>query len=152
MAKKMRLRERYRCPNNNLFILALISWIVFLVIEVSIRMYTLYATVPLVDIPSHFFAGIAIAMGVYWILSLTLVKRKKITTWIFTFVIAIFWEILETLEDLVVYNPDYLKDIFFWDGIGDIIVTLIGGIFATFLLYILRKKTILLNDSKIDLR
>jgi len=139
---KRKLRERFRCPNNDLFILALIFLIVFLLIELALRIYNLYYYEPFVDVPSHFFAGLAIGIGTLWILSLTDIKRKKISTLFYTFVIAVIWEILETLQEIVIENPPYLRDIFFWDGFWDIIVTVMGGAFVFVLIPILKIKDV----------
>lgn len=130
----------YRCPNNNLFIIALISFILFLLVELTLRIYDLYRDIPLVDVPSHLFGGVAMAMGIYWILSLTGVKKKKITTMVFTLVGAIIWEIFETLQELLFYNPPHLQDFFFWDGFWDVIITITGGLLALGLLRILGKR------------
>lgn len=143
--KRLTLAERCSCPNNTLFIIALFSLIFFLFIEVVIRTYALYSSAPLVDIPSHFFAGIALAAGIYWITSLTSIQRKKSVTLFLTFVGAGIWEVLETLEELVIVNPPLLRDVFFWDGFWDIIITVIGGAFALALFYILKRKTNLLK-------
>ena len=136
--KKVKIKEQYRFPNNNLFVVALLSLVAFLLVELVIRIYNLYKTAPFVDIPSHFFAGIALGTGIYWVLSLTLIYRKKTMTILFTFIGAGIWEILETLEEIVIENPPWMKDIFFWDGFWDIIITVIGGIFALVLLNYLK--------------
>lgn len=125
--KRIRLAQRYAAPHNGLFIMALFLFIAFLLFEITTRIYDLYRVLPEVDIPSHFLAGLALGAGSYWFLSMTLVSRKKVSAVAFTFVGAIIWEILETLEELVIENPNHLKDIFFWDGFWDIIVTVIGG-------------------------
>ena len=124
---KERIKEKYRCPNNELFTTALMALVVFLGVELFIRIYNLYKYIPLVDVPSHIFAGIALGTGFYWILSLNQVYRKQFTTVLFTFIGAVVWEALETLEQLVIENPPWMVDVFFWDGFWDIIITVIGG-------------------------
>jgi len=129
----------YKCPNNHLFITALLSLVFFLLLELTLRIYDLYRDAPLVDVPSHLFGGAAMAMGIYWVLSLTIVEKKKIATIVFTIIGAIIWEILETLQELLFYNPPYLMDFFFWDGFWDVIITTTGGLLALWFLGILRK-------------
>ncbi|MBU2634518.1 MAG: hypothetical protein KJ674_04715 [Nanoarchaeota archaeon] len=133
--------KRYTFPNNDIFIVALIIFIFFLLIEVTLRIYDLYFYFPEVDIPSHFFAGMAILSGVYWVLSLVRIKKIKVFSVFYTLLVAIFWEILETLQELIIENPPHLVDIFFWDGFFDIIITVIGGAFTLIFFYILRRTT-----------
>jgi hypothetical protein len=141
----MRIINKCRCPNNGMFIVALVLLAAFLCIEMVIRMYNLYYHEPLVDVPSHFFAGLAIGAAAAWVWSLNEVRHKKLATLGVTLVIAIIWEILETLQELVVENPPYLKDIFFWDGFWDIIVTVLGGVFSLVFISIIRKTTKLID-------
>jgi hypothetical protein len=143
------LLQRCSTPNNGLFIVAMILLVTFLFIEVVIRSYDLYHDMPDVDVLSHFFAGMAISAGAFWVMSLNRIRRKKIASVLITFAAAIAWEILETLEDLIVLNPTPLKDIFFWDGFFDIIFTVAGGIFLFIFLHIIQRKTSLLVDLKI---
>ncbi|MBW2996582.1 hypothetical protein KY332_04765 [Candidatus Woesearchaeota archaeon] len=144
-----RIAEKCRCPNNNLFITALLSIIVFLLVEVGARSYNLYNTIPNIDIPTHFFGGIALFIGILWIVSLSQVKYKRLAALVYTLAGAITWEIIETLEELVIYNPPYLRDIFFWDGVGDIIITMLGGIFGMFIIYLIKNKTHILHEVEI---
>jgi len=137
--------HRCKCPNNNLFIISLISIIFFLLVELVSRIYDLYRDVPMIDVPSHFFGGIALGLSIYWIFSLTLVKRKTTTTVFYTFIGASFWELMETLQDFLIYNPPYLQDFFFWDGFWDIIVTTLGGLSALIIIRIIKNNTILLD-------
>ncbi|MBR9691593.1 hypothetical protein GOV06_02305 [Candidatus Woesearchaeota archaeon] len=146
--KKLKIRERCKFPHNELFFTALISLIIFLMMELFVRSFNLYKHLPFVDIPSHFFAGIALFIGIYWVLSLTAIIRKKTWAILLTFIASIFWEILETLEDLVLPNPSYLKDIFFWDGFWDIIVAIIGGLFGIGILYALKYRTLFFKELK----
>lgn len=130
----------YKCPNNNLFITALLSLVLFLLLELTLRIYDFYRDAPLVDILSHLFGGVAMAIGIYWVLSLTIVEKKKIATIVFTLIGAIIWEILETLQELLFYNPPYLMDFFFWDGFWDVIITTTGSLLALCFLGILGKR------------
>ena len=133
--------KKSRFPNNEVLIVGLIFIVFFLLIEVVLRMYNAYYHFPEVDIPSHIFAGMAILIAVYWILSVNRVKSKIIFSIFYTFIIAIVWEIIETLQELVIDNPPHLRDIFFWDGFFDIIFTIVGGLFGLVFLYILRRIT-----------
>jgi hypothetical protein len=143
------LLQRCKCPNNGLFIVALMLLVTFLFIEVVARSYNLYQTFPDIDVPSHFFAGMAICSGAFWIMSLNQIRRKKLAAVLCTFAAAIVWEILETIEEMVIPNSVYLRDIFFWDGFFDIFFTVLGGIFVFVFLYIIKRRTNLLCDIKI---
>ncbi|MEM4245209.1 MAG: hypothetical protein QXR60_03330 [Candidatus Nanoarchaeia archaeon] len=139
----MKISERYRCPHNKLFITALTLLIAFLATELMFRIFGLYRTFPLVDVISHFLSGMTMAVAIYWILSLTKVRRKAAATIMYTFFAAIIWEVLETLEEMVIPNPPWLVDYWIWDGIFDITVTVFAGIVALDLLYILNKKKLI---------
>lgn len=139
--------QRCACPNNRLFILALTSIIIFLSVELIIRIYNMYRIAPLVDIPSHFFAGIALGTVFSWIISLNLLRMKATVVFVLTFISACLWELMETLEEMVVENPPHLKDFFFWDGVGDILVTTIGGGVSIVVIFLLREHTKLLEDQ-----
>ena len=141
----MKLIEKCKCPNNGLFIAACFFLIVFLLAEITIRIFNLYKDMPVVDVPSHIFAGMAIGSGIYWITTLTKIKRKNLAALLFALLFAFFWEILETLQELVMYNPPYLVDLFFWDGVGDIVATFFGAVFALGVIYILKHETNLID-------
>lgn len=140
------LSQRCRCPNNGLFVIAILLLVLFLVAELTLRVYNLYRQEPMVDIPSHFFAGMAIFAGVLWVTSLTRIKWRKPVTFGLTFLVALLWEVLEKLQEMIIVNPPHLIDIFFWDGVGDIIFTIIGGVFGLLLIYLVKKGTSLLDD------
>ncbi|MFH0752058.1 MAG: hypothetical protein V1914_00495 [archaeon] len=133
---------------DKLFVISLISVIVFLLVELTIRIYNLYKELPLVDVPSHLFAGIALGIGIYWILNIEHIPKRQGLTMTFTLAGALIWEVLETLEELVVENPPYLQDIFFWDGFFDIVVTVLGGSLGLLILYLISKKTKILHPAK----
>ncbi len=139
--------QRCSCPNNSLFILALILTIAFLLVELGIRIYDLYLHYPPVDIPSHLFSGLAISAGAYWILSLNKIIHKRSVSVSITFIAACFWELLEFLDEKIAPDPVHLQDKFIWDGLFDIIVTTSGGILLFLILFILRKKTHMLDIS-----
>ena len=130
-----------RCPNYSLFLTAVFLWIGFLCVELFIRTYNLYSDVPAVDIPSHFFSGIALFAIALWYFSLTGTSRKPILSLSFVLAAAIVWEILEKLQEFVVFNPPGLIDVFFWDGVKDILVTVVGALAGFMLLLYLRKKS-----------
>jgi len=133
-----------------LIILGLFLLIFFLGFELILRIHDLYRIAYWVDVPSHFFAGIAIASLVLMLLHLTKVKYKKTISTITVFVLAILWEALETIGDAIIPQPAYMLDFFIWDGMWDIVVTTVGGI--TFLVifnrYIRGKLGIALNSLK----
>jgi hypothetical protein len=130
-----------RCPNNDRFVIALMLLAVFLLVELFLRIYDLYYHMPEVDVPSHIFAGLAIAAAASWIISLTGSRRIVSMPLIITLAAACFWELLESLEEMVVANPPYLQDIFFWDGFFDIAFTVVGGLLFFVLIRIVRRTT-----------
>lgn len=113
---------------NRLFALSLSLLALFLFTESWIRELDLYRTFPSVDIPSHFIGGMATASTILWILSLTPIGERRILSIAFTFLVAVIWEIMETLQEMIIPDPPYLQDYFFWDGFWDIAVTVIGGV------------------------
>jgi uncharacterized membrane protein YjdF len=121
----------------------------FLFIEVVARSYDLYRVFPNIDIISHFFAGMAICSGAFWVISLNKIRRKKIAAVICVFIATVIWEILETVEEIVIPNSVYFRDIFFWDGFFDIIFTVLGGVFVFAFLYLIKERTTLLWNIKI---
>jgi hypothetical protein len=136
-------------PYNNLFITALILVIAFLFVELLARIYNLYEYWPIIDVPSHFFAGMAVACVFFWIISLSRVKHKRTTATFLTLVIAGVWEALEILEEKITpfAVPPFLRDYFFWDGFWDIIVTAMGGIFIFLVLKLLKSETKLYDHN-----
>ncbi|MFH1510605.1 MAG: hypothetical protein ABIF10_02850 [Candidatus Woesearchaeota archaeon] len=137
----MQSLKRCSCPNNSLFVFALVSWIWFLCFELFLRIYSLYRHAPLVDVPSHFFAGIAIFASALWYFSLTSVWNKRAWSFVVVLAAALLWEIFEKLQELVVYNPPFLVDVFFWDGFGDVLVTLTGGLAGLGILLFIKRST-----------
>jgi len=80
-----------------------------------------------IDIPSHFFAGMAIASLAIWLLHFTKGKYCNSFVLISTLIVAVFWEIFEMVGEAFILDPPYLQDFFFWDGFWDVVITLIGG-------------------------
>jgi len=151
MKKKLKDKTKeHKVQRNNLLLLALLSVIVFLAIELFSRIYELYKYYPPIDIPTHIFGGIALATLLFYIIFTTSIKNKIKFTLLLTFIGACIWEVFESLEELIVSNffeiPEYLHDVFFWDGFADIIITSLGGIIAILLINHIKNKT---DDIKI---
>lgn len=127
------LKTRLEVPNNNLFVIALLAWIVFLLDEVTLRIYDLYRDAPWVDKPSHFFAGAALSMLFLWLTSLTSLKRKQSVAMLLVIVAGFSWEVLEKLQEAIFWNPPYLRDYFFWDGFFDVLTGVAGALAALLL-------------------
>jgi len=143
------IRETVKMPHNNLFITALILFIAFLFVELIARIYNLYEYWPIIDVPSHFFAGMAITCAFFWIISLSKVRHKRLSAVVLTFAIAVIWEALEIFEEKITpfTVPPFLRDYFFWDGFWDIIVTVTGGMFIFLILKLLKSETKLYDHS-----
>ena len=118
---------RIRFLNLYLLAIALILTAVFLSFELFLRIHDLYKPMYWVDIPSHFFAGMAIASLTIWLLHFTKGKYRNSFVMISTLIVALFWEVLETIGEVFIPDPPYLQDFFFWDGFWDVAVTVIGG-------------------------
>jgi len=144
-----KIKEACTLPHNNLFIVALASVIIFLLVEVTLRIYDLYKTAAWVDIPSHFFAGAALGLIFLWVVSLSGARHKKITAMFFVLLAGLFWELTETLQEMIVYNPPYLKDYFLWDGFFDIITNLIGATVALLIIYSIKHKNSFLRGTNL---
>ena len=79
MAKRIKLREKCRCPNNRLFIIVLSFIIIFLLIELVIRIYNLYKTTPFVDILIYLFTGRpGISKGLKYLINAVPYISKKV--------------------------------------------------------------------------
>ncbi len=137
---RKKIKTAWTLPNNNLFIVALLSTIIFLLVEVTLRIYDLYRTAPWVDIPSHFTAGAALGIIFLWIVSLSGAKHKKSAVLFFVLAAGLLWEVMEILQEMVFYNPPYLKDYFFWDGFFDVIVNILGAALTIFIIYVIKEK------------
>ncbi|PLW80112.1 hypothetical protein C0585_04320 [Candidatus Woesearchaeota archaeon] len=117
-------------PGFETFILASISIIIFLSIELISRIRDWYRIFPYIDIFTHLLAGISLFFVAFWIGTVLKDKHKHKLAFFFVVASSIIWEIMETLEEMIVPNPPHLKDIFFWDGFFDIIFAIIGGFIA----------------------
>jgi hypothetical protein len=112
---------------QSLFTTTLLLWVIALVIEVTIRTYDLYRIAPDVDILSHLFSGIAMAAGLFWLSDKWNFPHYRFAAIFGTIVISLLWELVETLQELVIKNPQYLLDFFIWDGFFDVVVAVIGA-------------------------
>lgn len=148
---KKHLKRKNHFPNNNLLFLSLFLFILFLIVEVILRIWDLYRHVPMVDVPSHFFAGMAVACLTYWIYSLAPTKHKNLLAIVVTIIISLIWEFLEIIQERLTPDPPYLTDYFFWDGFWDIIVAIGGGLFLLYIILpFLKKKTSFFNNIDIQ--
>lgn len=118
---------------SRLLIAALLLWVVFLAYETGVRTWDLYRVAPLVDLPGHFLAGMAISAIAYWALQRSWSKRRRTAmpfgaaAWI-TVAAGLLWEGVEKVQEIVSPDPAYLRDVFWWDGFTDVIATAIGGV------------------------
>ncbi|MBN2420947.1 hypothetical protein JXB27_01555 [Candidatus Woesearchaeota archaeon] len=111
---------------------ALILILPYIFSEWHMRAYGLYATMPYLDKLVHFFFGVAVAAIAY----LVYFKNRKFAL-LCTFAFSMTWEIMEIIGDKIIPQSPDLFDIFFFDGVFDIVVALIGA-YLTFAL--LKKK------------
>jgi len=138
-----KLKEQLRdakedARKHSLMITALYLWLLLAVYEIHLRTYDLYRTLPEVDLLGHFLGGIALAATFIWIAQKLNRKHYAWFAMIGTLVASLVWEAGEKIQELIFYNPPYLIDVFFFDGVIDIILALVGA--ATFLLIKLFKK------------
>ena len=125
-------RLKHGMEHQNRLVIALWMWALFLLHETFVRTYDLYRIVPMIDVVSHFLAGIALGATFLWF-----AYRAKYyhTNWVSiagVIIASLIWEGVEIVQQWVIINPPYLIDIFFWDGFFDIIFALLGTL--TFLL------------------
>jgi len=116
------------CQEQSLFSTALLFWIIALVIEVTLRIFDWYKTVPEVDLLSHLFAGIAIAASLFWLSEKWKWTHYRGIAIVGTIIISLLWELAESLQEILFYNPPHLLDFFIWDGFVDIIIAFVGAI------------------------
>ncbi len=128
------LPER-RAPNirSRLLIAGLLGAIVFLSWETVIRTWDLYRTAPIVDLPGHFLSGLATTALAYWFL-LWLRTRRGLTgkphhgAILISLAVALAWEGIEGIQEMIAPDPAYLRDVFFWDGFFDVVAALAGSL------------------------
>lgn len=124
-----------RAPNirSRLLIAGLLGAIVFLSWETLVRTWDLYRTAPLVDLPGHFLSGLAVTALAYWFLLWFRARRgiggrPQAGAVLISFVVAMAWEGLEGIQEVVAPDPAHLRDVFFWDGFFDVIAALVGSV------------------------
>jgi hypothetical protein len=113
---------------SRLLIAALIFSLAFFVHETIVRTYDLYRNAPWVDIPGHVLAGMAAGALFYWILhglGAASAHRRAVIT---TFVLALLWEGVEMLQEVLWPDPLWLRDVFWWDGFFDVFFTTLGAL------------------------
>lgn len=115
---------------------SVISIITFLGIETIARMYNWYENFVIYDLISHLLFGIAFYSFIWIFLSNKVKLNFKDYSFFYLF-IALGWELLEKIGDNIFSSPNYLKDIFFFDGLSDVIIGFIGLYIAN---EILKKK------------
>jgi len=129
----MRLRAKLQKHKEELrkagaLITALFLWVVFLSWEVFVRTYDLYRPFPFVDVPGHFLAGLAIASSFFWVTRHYEIPRPAWSIGIATLLGSLAWELVEEVQEYFITNPPHLIDIFLWDGVADVSITLVGAV------------------------
>lgn len=125
-----------------LFLISIVLGFWFLNFEAFIRFRNLYQYLPEVDIPSHIFSGVALGIGFYFVFVLIYKRKSIVFPIILTFLAAVSWEILETIEDVIIPQSIYFLDYFFWDGFFDIIFTTTGSALILLFVYSKNKKSL----------
>lgn len=122
-----------------LLVAALLLWVIFLSWEVTIRTWDMYRRFPPVDLVSHFLAGLAMASLAYrWALQhVTPHPRRRAV--LATGVLALAWEGVELVQEHFWPDPPHLQDVFFWDGVTDILASLVGAVLVFPLLRLMRR-------------
>lgn len=100
----------------------------FVTVEGLIRVFDLYRTMPWVDLPSHFLSGAAVTAVVYRYARVREGTRRPLVAIGGNVLVALVWEALEMLDEVITPDPPHLQDIFLWDGFWDVIAALIGGL------------------------
>jgi hypothetical protein len=109
------------------------SVIGFLGIELIARMYNWYTIIPIYDLVAHVLFGVAFYSLVWYKLNFNKPKSKQYNFQYFTILyiaVALIWEWLETIGDLIFVNISSIRDIFFFDGLTDVIIGFVGLIIA----------------------
>lgn len=118
---------------SRLLIAALLCAVVFLAWETIVRTWDLYRTAPLVDLPGHFLAGCATSALAYWYFQRRRSRRNRtdkpyaIAIWV-SVAVAFIWEGIETVQEKLWPDPAYLRDVFWWDGFGDVVAATVGAV------------------------
>lgn len=133
---------------HHLLIIALIAWVVFLVCEVTVRINNLYKLYPYVDIPIHFLSGVAVMLALYFALFNKRIVKKTSFLLMLNLFFAVMWEWVEVVGEYFIPDQIYLTDIFFWDGVLDVIANVTGSFAAILLLYYLSRKNNFLEGMR----
>ena len=109
--------------------IALLLMLPYLASEWSARAFNLYVVFPPIDNFIHASFGIAFAAVAYLIYN-----KNKTFVLAWSFVVSVFWEILEITGDKYVPQTAVLMDPFFYDGIKDITVAFLGTVITLYLI------------------
>ncbi len=113
------------------------TWALFLMVpylmsEWTARAFNLYESFSYIDLIVHFSFGVAFVS----IASLIYMKPAR-SSGLWLVITSFTWEALEKIGDAILSQPSYHIDIFFWDGVTDVLMNLLGGL----LIYLILKKT-----------
>lgn len=125
-------KNKYIKIEKDKLLISIISILIFFLIELTARMYNWYELYPSYDILIHIISGVAF-VSLYWIFK-SKKKLSLIKLLIINLGLSILWEILEFIGDKLFYTPEYLKDIFIYDGLSDIVFGLIGVVIGYYIL------------------
>ncbi len=144
MAEKERdpLPPRAAVPivRARLLIAALLLWVVFLSWEVTIRTWDMYRRFPPVDLVSHFLAGLAMAALAYRFLLQRVVSHPHRWAFVATLLLSLAWEGVEMVQERFWPDPEHLRDVFLWDGVTDVLASLVGAVLVFPLLRLMRRR------------
>lgn len=142
-------REASRAAPTNirsrLLIAGLVGAVVFLSWETVVRTWDLYRTAPHVDLPGHFLSGMAATALGYWFL-VWMRARRGLTgkpyagAIVISLIIALAWEGIEAIQEVVAPDPPHLRDVFWWDGFFDVVAAMAGSFVVFPLLRWFRKR------------
>lgn len=118
---------------SRLLIAALLGAVTFLGWETIVRAWDLYRTAPLVDLPGHFLAGVASTALAYWYFQRRRSRRNRTDkpyglAILASIVIALIWEAIEKVQEMIAPDPAHLRDVFWWDGFTDVIAATVGAV------------------------
>lgn len=130
---------------SRLLIAALLGAVVFLAWETAVRTWDLYRTAPLVDLPGHFLAGVASTALAYWFFQRRRSRANRtdkpyVLAVLASIVIALLWEGIEKVQEVVAPDPAHLRDVFWWDGFTDVIASTVGAVLVFPILRWLRNR------------
>lgn len=120
----------FRNVHSRLLIAALALAVLFLGFEVIVRIWDLYRLFPPVDLVSHLLAGVAVCAFAYWVGVRRGSGHPRRRAIVATLGVAFFWEGVELVQERLWPDPPWLEDVFFWDGVFDIVATMAGAYLA----------------------